>query len=311
MLKGFLLLAALLSLGTCATAVSPSIGSATSRGELKIDNYAVNGSGTVFDGSVVETGQTATSIADLRVGSDAVISLSIDTRGTLHRDRFELQRGMVEVSSTSSFRVEVNGLNVAPLQTHSSGFVSIETGNSVTVAARTGDLDVKDASGRTIALVHPGHSLSFNPLDAQPSTDFTAAGVVSSENGGYYLRTSETDVKYELKGENLKQFDGSSVIVSGTLDPTANAAAHAAGMIRTKSIDLKTSSAYSVPGQSVQSQTLLDGFSIFKAKPAGVGSGGGNCNLNQMRPCCPIQPAVLPLCCPGYLYPPNKCTHSF
>jgi hypothetical protein len=310
MLKGFGLLAAL-SVGVCAMAASTSIGSVTSRGELKIDNFVVNGSGTVFDGSVVETGLTATSIADLRLGSDAVISLSVDTRGTLHRDRFELQRGMVEVSSTRSFRVAVDGLNVAALQAHSSGFVSIESGNTVRVAARTGDLDVKDAAGRSIALVHPGHSLSFSALDGKSFTDFTAAGVVNSENGGYYLRAFETDVKYELKGDDLQKFVGASVIVSGTLDPSAKAAAGAAGMIHAKSIGLKASTTYTFPGQSAQSRTLLDGFSIGPAKPADVGSGGGNCNLNQMRPCCPIQPSVLPLCCPGFLYPPDKCTHSF
>lgn len=310
MLKGFCLLAAL-SVGTYAMAASPSIGSVTSRGELKIDNYVVNGSGTVFDGSVVETGQAATSIADVRLGNDAVISLSVDTRGTLHRDRFELQRGMVEFSSTSSFRIQVNGLNVAPLQAHSSALVSIESGNAVRVAARTGDLFVKDAAGRTVAHIHTGHSLSFSALDGKPSTDFTAAGTVSSENGGYYLRTSDTDVKYELKGDNLQKFDGTLVIVSGTFDPSAEVAAGAAGMIHAKSIDLKASSAYTFPGQSAQSQTLLDGLSIGPAKPAAAGSGGGNCSLNQMRPCCPIQPSVLPLCCPGYLYPPNKCTHSW
>src|SRR5579863_5215792 len=104
MLRQLSVLAAALCVGSYAMAASPSIGSVTSRGELKIDNYAVNGSGTVFDGSVIETGQSAMSIADLRLGNDAVVSLSVDSRGTLHRNSFELQRGMVELSSTSSFR---------------------------------------------------------------------------------------------------------------------------------------------------------------------------------------------------------------
>ncbi|MGO9336320.1 MAG: hypothetical protein ACLPY1_02315 [Terracidiphilus sp.] len=311
MRKGFVFLVAALCVGSYAMAASPSIGSVTSRGELKIDNYVVAGSGTVFDGSVVETGRTATSIADLRLGNDATISLYVDSRGTLHRNRFELQRGTVEVSSTSSFRVEVNGLSIATSQAHASGEISIEPGNSVKVVAKTGDLDVKDAAGRTIAFVHPGHSLEFSSLGGKPSTDFMAAGVVSSENGHYYLKTSETDVKYELKGDNLRNFDGSSVVASGTLVLSAEAAPGAAGVIETNKIDLRASSVYTFPGQSAQSQTLIEGLSIAQAKPAVSGSGGGNCKQNQMVPCCPVQPAVLPLCCPGFLYPSDKCRHSY
>src|SRR5579863_6389991 len=197
MLRQLSVLAAALCVGSYAMAASPSIGSATSRGELKIDNYLVSGSGTVFDGSVIETGQSAMSIADLRLGIDAMISLSVGSLGILHRDRFELQRGQVELSSTSSFQVEVNGLTVAPHQAHSDGVISIEAGNSVKIVAHSGDLEVKDSTGRTIALIHPEHPLQFSLLNGRSSSDFSATGVVSSEKGHYYLRTSETDVRYE------------------------------------------------------------------------------------------------------------------
>jgi hypothetical protein len=185
MLKGLSFLTALCA-GACAMAASLSIGSVTSRGELKIDDYLVNGSGTVFDGSVVETGQSALSIADLRLGNDAVVSLSVDSRGTLHRDHFELQRGQAEFSSTSSFHVEAGGISVAPLQAHSSGFISIAPGKTVRIAAATGDLEVKDATGRPIALVHPGHPLEFNPLDGKsPSDDRFSIGRSRTEVVGF------------------------------------------------------------------------------------------------------------------------------
>jgi hypothetical protein len=184
MLKGFGFLAVALCASACAMAASPVIGSVTSRGELKIDNYVVNGSGTVFDGSVVETGQSALSFADLRLGNDAVISLSVDSLGILHRDHFELQRGQAELSSTTSFRVEAGGLSVAPPQAHSSGSISIGPGKTVSIAATTGDLEVKDAAGRTIALVHPGHPMEFNSIDAvsiaRPSSEAVGSGGAKS-----------------------------------------------------------------------------------------------------------------------------------
>lgn len=308
-------LAAALCAGSYAMAASPSIGSVTSRGELKIDNFAVNGSGTLFDGSVIETGETSTSIADLRLGHDVAISLSVDSRGTLRHDRFELQRGMVEISSTSSFRVNVNGLNVAPLQAHSSGFISIEPENSVKIVAETGDLEVKGPAGRTIALVHPGHPLTFNSFDGTPSNVFTATGVVSSENGRYYFRASETDVKYELKGDNLQSYNGSSVVASGTLDSSAVTKAGVAGLIQAKSIDQNGAGTFTFPPHSVQSQSLVGGLSIGAATPSATvsGAGGGTCQLSvELRtPCCPPPaPSVGPFCCPGFLYPSNKCHHS-
>jgi len=320
MLGRFGFLTAALCVGSYAMAASPSIGSVTSRGELKVDNYAVVGSGTVFDGSVVETGQTAMSIADLRLGNGAIISLSVDSRGTLHRDHFELQRGQVELSSTSSFRVDVNGLTVAPHQAHSGGFISIEPGNSVQIVAKTGDLDVKDATGRTIALVHPEHPLAFNSLDGKSSSDFSATGVVSSEKGHYYLRTSETDMKYELKGDNLQSFDGASVTASGVLDFSAAPSAGTSGLILASSINSIDSSDFTFPGRSLQSKTLVSGLSVLMATAAT--SGGTVCYPKSMGGiCCPKpSPTVLPLCCPGQpsfgfccvgqTYPTNKCHHS-
>lgn len=320
MLRELSVLATALCVGSYAMAASPSIGSVTSRGELKIDSYVVNGSGTVFDGSVVETGQSAMSIADMRLGSDVVISLSVDSLGTLHRDRFELRRGIVELSSTNSFRVDVNGLNVRLVQAHSSGLVSIGPGNSIRIEAKAGDLEVKDAAGKTIALVHPGHPLAFNSLDGKASTDFMAAGVLSSDKGRHYLRTSQTDVKYELKGDNLQNFDGSSIIASGTLDSSTAACAGAAGLILAKNIDSNGSGTFTFPEHSVQSQTLIGGLSISQATTAA--SGGTVCYpASEGGICCPRpSPTVLPLCCPGQpsfgfccigqTYPTSKCHHS-
>jgi hypothetical protein len=301
-------------------AASPSIGSVTSRGELKIDSYAVNGSGTVFDGSVIETGQSAMSIADLRLGNDAVISLSVDSLGTLHRDRFELQRGQVELSSTSSFHVVVNGLTVAPHQAHSDGVVSIEPGNSVKIVAQTGDLEVKDATGRTIALIHPEHPLQFSLLDGKSSSDFSATGVVSSEKGRYYLSASETNVKYELKGDNLQGFDGASVTASRVLDFSAAASAGTSGLILAKNINSMGSSTFTFPGQSQQSQALVSGLSIGQTSV--VATSGSICYpASEGGICCPApSPTVLPqcclgqpsfgFCCVGKIYPTSKCHHS-
>ena len=75
MLSRMYLLAGALCVSSYALAVTPSIGSVTARGETKIDNQQVAGSGTVFDGSVVETGQSIASAADLRLANNVEITL--------------------------------------------------------------------------------------------------------------------------------------------------------------------------------------------------------------------------------------------
>src|SRR5665213_2037084 len=69
--------AILLCMLSYAAAGTVSIGTASARGDLRVDSYLVKGNATLFDGSVVETGQTT---ANLRLtpnepNSRGVVSL--------------------------------------------------------------------------------------------------------------------------------------------------------------------------------------------------------------------------------------------
>jgi len=302
MLSRMYLLAGALCVGSYALAVtpSPSIGSVTARGETRIDNQQVQGSGTVFDGSVVETGQSISSGADLRLANNLEITLSRDSRGTLYRDHFMLQRGTAQLGSTDSFRVQASGVVVVPTEAHSSGIVSIDPANSVTVEAKNGTLEIRNSSGASVALVRPGHPLTFSSLTGKSLTEFSATGTVSSENGRYYLNSTETGMKYEMKGDNLQNYDGTSVVASGVLE-AATPAAGVAGLLQASSI--QSSNAYTLPGQSNQSRALIGGLSIGKAS-----------QLDTLRKC-PPQPFID--CCPGLPFPKccnpftgNQCNHS-
>lgn len=299
------LTAAALCIGTFAMAASPSIGTVTARGETKIDNYEVKGSGTVFDGSVVETGPSAMSGADLRLANSAVVTLYVNSLGTLYHDHFELKRGTVELGSTSSFNVRAEGL-VVVAETDSSGLVSIEPGNSVQVLAQRGTLEVRNASGLPVAEVHPGHALAFSADSDISSAAFAADGTVSFQNGRYYLTTSETDMKYELKGDNLQSYEGSSVLASGTLQALAPSSG-VAGVILASSIQPSVSSAsLALPVRSAQTSVQIGGLSVSSANSTVVIY--GNCKQQVAEPCCPH--TASPLCCPNYQYGANKCKSS-
>jgi hypothetical protein len=283
------LLAGALCVTSYALAATPSIGSVTARGETSIDHREVKGSGTVFDGSVVETGQSISSGADLRLANSAEISLLRDSRGTLYRDRFVLQHGAAELSSVDSFRVQANGLVVVATEAHSSGMVSIDPSNSVTVAAKEGTLEIRNSSGASIARVRPGHPLTFSSVADKSAAEFSAAGTVSSENGHYYLNSAETGMKYEVTGDNLQSYVGNSVVASGVLE-SASTAAGVAGLLLASSI--QSSNAVPLLGQSTQTRALIRGLSIS----AGVSPATTRmCPPDPLEDCCPGVPK--PQCC--------------
>jgi hypothetical protein len=301
MLSRLYLFAGALCVSSYALAASPSIGSVTARGETKIDNYEVRGSGTLFDGSVVETGQSVSSGADLRLAGNAEITLLRDSRGTLYRDRLVLQRGTAQLGLTDSFRVQASGVLVVPVEEHSSGIVSIDAGNAVTVEARNGTLEIRDSSGAGIARVRPGHPLTFSSVNDKLSGEFSANGVVTAENGHYYLSSSDTGMRYEIKGDNLQSYDGSPVFASGLLEAAAPGT-EAAGLLLASSIQ-SWSSGLPLLGQSAQTRAVVRGLSISLAATSNTTR---VCPPDPLVECCPGLPS--PLCCNPL--PTSECTHS-
>jgi hypothetical protein len=283
-----------------ALAASSSIGTLTARGETKIDNYEVRGSGTLFDGSVVETGQSISSSADLRLANNEEITLWRDSRGTLYRDHFVLQRGKVQLGLADSFSIQANGVVVVPAEAHSSGFVSIDPANSVNVETKDGTLEIRDSSGASIAKVRPGHPLQLSSLTEKSSADFSTTGTVSSENGRYYLDSSETCMKYEVKGDGIQNYVGSSVVASGVLDSAAPAAG-TVGLLLASSIHSSSTDALS--GKPIQIHERIRGFSLL----SGVTSNTTRvCPPDPLEDCCPGVPR--PQCCNPL--PPSECGHS-
>jgi hypothetical protein len=303
MLSRMYLLAGALCVSSYALAASPSIGSVTVRGETKIDNYEVKGSGTLFDGSVVETGQSVSSEADLRLANNAEVTLWRDSQGTLYRDHFVLQRGTAQLGSINSFRIQANGLMVVATEEHSSGIVSIDPANTVTIQTNNGALEIRNASGAGIARVLPGHPLTFSSETDKSSAEFSATGTISSENGRYYLSSSETGMRFEVTGENLQKYTGTSVAVSGVLQAAAPTSA-VAGVLAVSTI--RSSIDDPLLGKSIQTGTLIRGWSIGRS-PKSIASPLTNmCPPDPLVDCCPGIP--LPKCCTPF--PSNECSHS-
>jgi hypothetical protein len=215
MIKKLQVLAVLMCMLSYVTAATVSIGTASARGEMRVDSYLVKGNATLFDGSVVETGQAS---ADLRLGKLVEITMAKDSRGTLYRDRLVMQQGMTELAASREFQLQANGLHITPREPNSRGLVSLSTGKTVQVAAITGSLDVTNDRGVLLASLRPGLALSFASQEAAAPTAFSDMGLVNLENGHYYF-TTNTNTKYELTCKDFKKFVDTKVGLQGTLQP--------------------------------------------------------------------------------------------
>jgi hypothetical protein len=213
MFKKLQVTAVLLCFLSYAEAGTVSIGTASARGDLRVDNYSVKGNATLFDGSVVETSQAS---ADLRLNKGVEIKMSAESRGTLYSDHIVLQQGQSELTSSGSYQLQAVGLHVVPGTPHSRGVVSVKSGNTVEVASLDGSFGVSNDRGIMLANILPGQSLSFAMQAGANPEEFSGVGLVSFDNGTYYL-TTDANVRYVLTCKDSHSFVGDKVFVTGTL----------------------------------------------------------------------------------------------
>jgi hypothetical protein len=232
MLKKLQVLAVLLCMLSYSAAGTVSIGTASARGDMRVDSYMVKGNATLFDGSVVETGQAS---ADLRLAKGTEITMAVSSRGTLYSDRLVLQQGQSELAANSSFQLQANGLRVTPSEPHSRGVVSMKSSNTVEVAALTGSFGVTNDHGVLLASVRPGRTVSFAMQAAAGPLSFYGVGMVSYENGNYYL-TIATDEKFLLTGQDFSKYVGKKMQVTGTVQAGTTTAGGAAQVVTVSSL---------------------------------------------------------------------------
>jgi hypothetical protein len=211
------MLAATLSNAYASTA---AIGTASARGDMRVDQYKVNGNATLFDGSVIETDQAT---ADLRLDKGVAVTLSTGSRATLYHDHLVLQKGMSELSSASAFQVDASSLRVTANASDSRGVVAVKSGNMVEVAALTGSFGVTNDKGALLARVVPGHPLSFS-LEAgagaasSGSQPFEGTGTLSKAADGAFLLTVG-EVAFQITGKDLDKSVGKKVTIKGNTVP--------------------------------------------------------------------------------------------
>lgn len=211
-----------------ALAASPGIGTVSTRGEITVGGYVVRGTATLFDNTEVETNDFA---ATLRLDKGAEIKLGSGSSGTLFRDRLVLSRGETQLTTTTPFQLEANGLSILTSVPNTVGLVSLGAQKTLVVAALKGELRVMDSHHALVAEVSPGASRSFpaepsaQDSPAQPAAQgappaplaISDIGLLSFENGQFYLTSSLSGIKYQILGSELSKYIGDKVVIEGTV----------------------------------------------------------------------------------------------
>lgn len=266
MFKTLQVTAILLCLLSYSAAATVSIGTVSARGDMRVDNYSVKGNATLFDGSVVETGQAS---ADLRLNKGVAITMSAASRGTLYSDHLVLQQGKSEITSSGSYQLQAVGLNIVASGPHSRGVVSVKSGNTIEVASLDGTVGVSNGDGIVLANILPGRSLTFAMQAGANPAEFSGVGLVSFDNGTYYL-TTDGNVRYVLTCKDAHSFVGDKVVVTGLLQGAAPGGS--GGMLCVKTMDVNGPSS----GMSSKTKWIIAGAAI-----AAAGAGAGIALSNQ------------------------------
>jgi hypothetical protein len=221
--------AAILLTCSYAMAGSTAIGTASARGDMRIDGDSVKGNATLFDGTAVETGQAT---AALRLDKGIEVKLATGSRGTLYRNRVVLQQGSSEFAPSGPFYLEANGLVVTQDQPNSRAVVSMSGPNTVEVAALAGEFRITNDRGLLLAHLNTGKAMSFAlQAGATESGQITVEGQLIKSEGHHFIIRATDNAKYELRGKNFFWSEGQEASVTGTLDPHAIPAGGARGVI--------------------------------------------------------------------------------
>lgn len=251
-------------------AASTAIGTASARGNIRVDGYAISGNATLFDGTAVQTNQAS---ATLRLEKGTEIKLATQSMGTLYRDHMVLQQGATEVSTSNSFSLSASGFHVVPASGSAHGVVEISGLGTIQVAAMAGDFQVTNARGLVLAKVHPGKAMSFA---LQAGGAVTVSGVLSKANGHYYVTDATGiheivghDVDKEVSNKGLDKYVGKQVTISGTLDTAVQPTGGAMNVIDVASID-KAAGGAQMGGGTSFAPAIIEGGAAAAFLAAGI-----------------------------------------
>ncbi|MBI3680951.1 MAG: hypothetical protein HY235_11210 [Acidobacteria bacterium] len=217
---------------TIGQAASPAIGVAVARGTFQLEGSSVTGTGTLFEGSMVETGKAT---SELQMQSGARVVLDTGTRSKVYREYLLLERGSGQIERGESYRIRARSLEIRPTGTGMAK-VSLTGMSRVQVAALAAPVRVTNAAGVLVADVAAGRAVELDPQGAGAAAPSTLTGCLQKKNGHYVLTDETAGVTVELQGAGLEKEVGNKIEVTGVMDPSATPVGGSSQVIRASQV---------------------------------------------------------------------------
>ena len=188
-------------------AAGGAIGMAMANGSFQVDHASVYGNGTLFDGSVIETWTTASS---LQWEGGTQIRLAGESRARVYQRRLILEQGFGEMTATSGFQVDARSLHILA-DSGSVARIQLEGSSRVLVSAVRGSLRVTNAGGVLVANMAAGNNMVFEPQSAGEAAPTHASGCLLEKAGKFILAEKTTKIVLELQGADLAKQVGNEI----------------------------------------------------------------------------------------------------
>ncbi len=195
---------------TMGLASSDAIGLATAKGSFLVDHATVAGNSSLFDGTLVETGEVPSTLS---LTGGIRMQLGSASRGKVHRRHMVLEQGVGQVENASGFLIEARSLHIEP---DNDAYVALSGANRVLVSASSAPVRVTTTEGVLLANLAPGTSLELEPQAAGAAAPFTVTGCLVNKDGRFLLTDRLADVTLEARGPNLTDHAGFQVELTGT-----------------------------------------------------------------------------------------------
>lgn len=195
-----------------APAASPAIGVALTGGSFELDAARIHGNGTLFEGSILETGKAT---SEIKLDNGVHVVLDAGTRSKVYRDHMLLEKGTGQLTAGANYRISARSLQIEGASAKVSA-----SGNRVLVAALAGPVVVKNARGMMVANLAMGRALELEP-DSGATNQSVLTGKLEKRNGHYLLTDKNLGLTVEVLGKDLDKYLDCIVEVTGTTEKGA------------------------------------------------------------------------------------------
>lgn len=219
------------SMSSYLIAAESVVGLAVSSGSFMVNRANVAGSATLFEGSIVQTGQSVSRL-DLK---GTWLQLAADSQVTVSDKKIILQQGMAELGGQPGYSIAARNLRIVARNPGAVARVRLDGESKVLVAAVNGPVRIYNNAGLLVMDVVPGRAFAFAPQAG--AADLADINGCLLFKAGKFIVVDQNGQVSEVTGTDVTRNSGNPVHITGKISNTASTAPGAARVIQIQTVE--------------------------------------------------------------------------